>query len=280
MEDKDFAEAMRRMVKEHGKEVLLGDKAKSYIGDYRGRFVTESKVFIKLLEADCAKYINEADNVPERKRQLVKRMEDEQYISGKFSMPMLDLLGLLLKGDTSKTAESAEAPKTEKEAEDKKPQAVTAPVPQTDDIQVKPEAEIKAIQAKLAEQDAKYKSRFDEADELCKRDKCKKAFPIIEALAKEGYYRAQYHLHMCYSTGNKVCKCTSLDFAKAHEWHLKAAEQGYTTAMFWLGNYYKNGNYGLDLNYAKAAEWYRKAAELGAKGMKELLDELKAEGKI
>jgi len=101
MEDKDFAECMVRMVKDNGKDILLNGKAKAYISDYRGQFITESKVFIKLLEADCAKYINEADNVLERKLQLVKRMEEEEFITRKFSMPMLDLLGLLLKGDTS-----------------------------------------------------------------------------------------------------------------------------------------------------------------------------------
>jgi len=32
MEDKDFAEAMRRMVKDNGKGVLLGDKRKAMNG--------------------------------------------------------------------------------------------------------------------------------------------------------------------------------------------------------------------------------------------------------
>jgi len=105
MEDQTFAEAMTRLVAEHGKDALLGDKAKAYISDYKGQFTKEAEDLIKLLKADCGKIINEAPNVLERKRQLVERMEDELRISPKYSMPLLDLLGFLLKGDTSKCAE-------------------------------------------------------------------------------------------------------------------------------------------------------------------------------
>jgi len=77
---------------------------------------TEAAIFLKLLEADCGKYINEADNVPERKRQLVERMEDKLGISPKKSMPMLDLLGLLLRGDTSRLAKTPDELRLEEEA--------------------------------------------------------------------------------------------------------------------------------------------------------------------
>jgi len=105
MEYKDFADAMTRLVAEHGKDVLLGGKAKAYISDYKEQFTKEAEDFVKLLKADCAKIINEADNILERKRQLVESMEEKLRISPKYSMPLLDLLGLLIKGDTSKCAE-------------------------------------------------------------------------------------------------------------------------------------------------------------------------------
>jgi len=104
MEAKDFAEAMTRMVRENGKVALLGDRPKAYISDYKGQFKLEADILIRMLEAGCAKYINEASNVPELKRRLVERMEDELGISPKKAMPLMDLLGLLLKGDTSKCA--------------------------------------------------------------------------------------------------------------------------------------------------------------------------------
>jgi len=71
MADKDFAECMNLMIKEQGKDILFNGKARTFIGDYRGSYNKEAGIFIKLLEAGCAKYINEADNVLERKRQLV-----------------------------------------------------------------------------------------------------------------------------------------------------------------------------------------------------------------
>jgi len=110
MEDKDFAEAMKRMVKDNGKDVLLGSKTKAYISDYRGQFKREADDFIRLLDAGCAKYINEASDMLELKRRLVERMEDEISISPKKAMPLLDLLGFLLKGDTSKCADAAPQP--------------------------------------------------------------------------------------------------------------------------------------------------------------------------
>jgi len=113
--DENFDERMKRMVSEHGKDVLLGDKAKAFIGDYRGQFKAEAEDFLELLDAGCATYINEADNVLERKRQLAERMEEKLRISPKYSMPLLDLLGFLLRGDKSRIAKMPEELKAEEE---------------------------------------------------------------------------------------------------------------------------------------------------------------------
>jgi len=96
---------MRRMIADNGKAVLLGGKVKAYISDYKGQFDTEANIFLKMLEADCGKFINEAPNVLERKRQLVERMDKKLGISRTFSVPLLDLLGFLLRGDTTKCME-------------------------------------------------------------------------------------------------------------------------------------------------------------------------------
>jgi len=55
MDDNDFAEAMTRMVKDNGKEKLLGNKVKAYVSDYKGQFDTDADIFLRLLKADCAK---------------------------------------------------------------------------------------------------------------------------------------------------------------------------------------------------------------------------------
>ena len=45
----------------------------------------------------------------------------------------------------------------------------------------------------------------------------------------------------------------------------KAAEQGYESAQYNLGNCYKTGN-GVEVNLVKAAEWYRRNSELFLRG--------------
>ena len=52
------------------------------------------------------------------------------------------------------------------------------------------------------------------------------------------------------------------NYAKAAEWFLRAAEQGYTAAQFNLGLLYEEGE-GVEQDHEEAIKWYRKAAEAG-----------------
>lgn len=52
------------------------------------------------------------------------------------------------------------------------------------------------------------------------------------------------------------------DYEKATDYYRLAAEQGYATAQYNLGNMYKYG-LGTGRNYTEAVRWYRKAAEQG-----------------
>jgi hypothetical protein len=104
MIDKGFQECIQRMVKAHGKKVLLDGKSKNLIGDYcAGQYKKEADILIKLLEAGCGKLINEAENVPEAEHKLVARMEEEKGLSQKATVDLMDLLGFILRGDTGKT---------------------------------------------------------------------------------------------------------------------------------------------------------------------------------
>ena len=49
------------------------------------------------------------------------------------------------------------------------------------------------------------------------------------------------------------------DNAKAIQWYLKAANQGYASAQATVGSMYYSDK-GVTQNYAKAIEWYSKAA--------------------
>ncbi|EXX76558.1 uncharacterized protein OCT59_029197 [Rhizophagus irregularis] len=65
-----------------------------------------------------------------------------------------------------------------------------------------------------------------------------------------------YHLaNECYNNG----KGTEKNLEKALYWYQKAAESGYTDAMFNLAVCYIKGK-GTEVNLEKANYWYQKAA--------------------
>ena len=82
--DKDFADIIHRMAREQGKEVLVNGRAKMYLADYcEGQFKKEAITFLRILKAGCGEHINNDDNVLERKRKLMKRLEDDNGLSPK-----------------------------------------------------------------------------------------------------------------------------------------------------------------------------------------------------
>jgi len=273
MEDKNFTDAMSRMIADNGKEVLLGDKVKAYISDYKGQFDKEATVFIRLLDAGCAKFINEADDVLERKLLLVKRMDEKEFISPRISMQMLDLLGFLLRGDTSRIAKSAEELNVEEEAKIKAEAEakIKAEAEAKDDAEAKRKVETDAkenAEAKAAAEtrrkaEAEYNSFKPRYDEACALSNDKKRFQMLETLANEGYAPAQEKLSDCYSYGRGVWgndKKANEWWSKARESYRKFAEQGVAEAQYKLGDYYHSLG---PSNNKKYAEWYRKAAEQG-----------------
>ena len=76
--------------------------------------------------------------------------------------------------------------------------------------------------------------------------------------AEQGYDTAQFNLGNMYSWGKGVPQ----DYAEAIKWYRKAAEQGFADAQLNLGNMYYNGK-GVPKNYTEAVKWYRKAEEQG-----------------
>jgi len=293
MEYKDFNEAMRCLVKDNGKDKLLGDKVRGYILDYKGQFDTEATIFLKLLAEGCAKFIFEADNVLERKRQLVERMEDKYGISPKKSTELLDLLGFLLKDDTTKCVEEpaddlydkGEAAWDHKDFDE----AISLYRKAAEKGHVKAQFSMgrcyelgmclkqdyaKAVEwyRKAAEQnntEAQYKLGIFYHQGKGVKEDCVKAVEWLRKAAEQDYASAQYLLGSCYY----FCQGVSRDEAKAVEWYRKAAEQGNVLAQSALGECYRDGS-GVAADYAKAAEWFRKAAEQGESEAQEMLDAL------
>ena len=103
--DQEFEVILKQMIKTQGKDVLLDKKRfKPLITDFtRNQFKKETNLLKQMVDADCTKYINDADNVADVKTVLVKRLEDEYGMSPKATTELLDLLGYLLRGNTEKT---------------------------------------------------------------------------------------------------------------------------------------------------------------------------------
>lgn len=144
--EKNFGEVIQRMAREQGKEVLLNGKAKVYLTDYcEGQFKKEANIFRQILDANCGELINNADNMPERKQKLMERLEEDNGLSPKVTAEYLDLLGLILKGDTSKCGEASLLSAEEKTAEAKAKAEQEAM-----EIEAKVKAEQRAREAKAA----------------------------------------------------------------------------------------------------------------------------------
>jgi len=103
--EQGFIDIIHKMVNDQGKGVLLETrKAKAIVGDYtQNQYKKETNLLKQLLDADCAKIINEVDNVAKVKTALVNRLEEEQGLSPKVTAELLDLLGSVIRGDKSKT---------------------------------------------------------------------------------------------------------------------------------------------------------------------------------
>jgi len=205
---------MRHMVKENGKDVLLGGKAKAYVSDYKGQFTTEAGIFLKLLEEGCARYINEADDVLERKRKLVERMEDKHGISPKFSREMLDLLGFLLKEDTTKCMEQ-----NGDEMFDKGEAAWDR-----GDYAEAVEWYQKAAEKGHAPAQTNLGVCYSKGKGIPK-DMAKAVYWYTQA-AEQGHASAQYNLGLFFERGIGVPQ----DKEKAVYWYKKAAKQGHAEA--------------------------------------------------
>ena len=76
--------------------------------------------------------------------------------------------------------------------------------------------------------------------------------------AQQGYASAQYHLGECYYYGKGVVQ----KYNTAVEWYRKAAQQGYASAQYSLANCYYNGR-GIQRDLVIAAGNYLLAKKQG-----------------
>ena len=87
-----------------------------------------------------------------------------------------------------------------------------------------------------------------------------KAFARLQALANEGYAKAQMRLGFMYDRGIVLKQ----DYATAIKWYEKAIKNGDADALVWLGFMYQRGT-GVEKNSEKSAELYREGINKGSK---------------
>ena len=86
----------------------------------------------------------------------------------------------------------------------------------------------------------------------------KKAFRILQPLAKEGDSEAQKMLGIMYDYGHGV----TANSEQALKWYLRSAEQGQPAVQYQVGAKYFRGD-GVKQNYQEAAKWWEMAANGG-----------------
>ncbi|MCL2139039.1 MAG: hypothetical protein FWH41_05860, partial [Treponema sp.] len=94
MLDKEFKNIIRKIADEKGKSIFLeANTIRPLLLDYtRNEFKKESSLLVKMIDAGCAGYINNAENLEECKQFLIKLLEEEECLSPSKCSEMLDLI--------------------------------------------------------------------------------------------------------------------------------------------------------------------------------------------
>jgi hypothetical protein len=119
--DKAFITIVQKLVAEQGKDALLNAaKCKGLLADYTaGEYKKESRLLLQVIETGCQNEIAATDNIDSVKQQIVKKLQDEEFIAEQFAVDIVDLLSLVLRGEVKKKPERVERKKrdTEEKAE-------------------------------------------------------------------------------------------------------------------------------------------------------------------
>jgi tetratricopeptide (TPR) repeat protein len=164
--DDSFEARVQALVKDQGAEILLNaGKCKSFLADYAPgiEFAKERKLLLRVLEAGSGKFIAEAGDLAEVKRGLVKRLDEEESISPKAGAEMINLLALVLRGDTEKVqAETETIPVNRKPAE-----AAAVPSKKEEDAERHLDSGLKAFKKKDYGKAAADAKKALELDSTC-----------------------------------------------------------------------------------------------------------------
>jgi formylglycine-generating enzyme required for sulfatase activity len=105
--EQSFIDILKQIVKEQINAVLNDSKQlKAILADYtKNEYKKESRRLIQAVEAGVAKAIKEADDLPSCKKAKINELMEDYDLSQEVSAAIVDTLALVLRGDTSKSAD-------------------------------------------------------------------------------------------------------------------------------------------------------------------------------
>jgi TPR repeat protein len=110
--NKEYIDIIQLIAKEKGSDSLISGDILKHLEEYcllnyqemqylAGELIRERHIFREIIRAGCPAGISEAENVPECKVKLAKKLKRDNALSPDKTADYLDLLGLLLRSDTS-----------------------------------------------------------------------------------------------------------------------------------------------------------------------------------
>jgi VIT1/CCC1 family predicted Fe2+/Mn2+ transporter len=152
--DAAFITIVQKLVSEQGKEAILNAaKAKALLADYaRGEYKKESRLLLQVLGTGCQNEIAVTSDIETVKKQIVRKLQDDEFIAEKFAIDAVDLLCLVLRSENKTPnvepmGEAATKPKRKRKPKE---------APQTQD---EPEAETPSPTPPVQESQTQRKNR-------------------------------------------------------------------------------------------------------------------------
>jgi len=109
----EFIAILKKLVTEQGKEVLFNPtKCKAFLADYtHGEFKKESRLLLQTIEIGVPKAIDETDELSQCRKQQIRLLHEEYFLTEEIAEDVIDALFLILIGEKVKT--KIEVPNTE-----------------------------------------------------------------------------------------------------------------------------------------------------------------------
>ena len=108
--DQGFIDILKKLISEQGKEALLNPaKCKALLADYtKGEYKKESRLLLQAIDAGVQKEIITTAELELCKRQQIRVLQEEHFLSAEAAADIVDTLALVLRGEQERgTSQSA-----------------------------------------------------------------------------------------------------------------------------------------------------------------------------